>query len=179
MQLDGSHTPCKRGGAAVGYQGRKAAKTSNTLYLADNQGKILYCASPQEGQHNDLFQLQALFEEICQFLSTAGIDIKGLFLNADGGFDSKEFREVCEQKEIMANIPHNPRNEKERDEINYQYFDEELYKQRYVIERANAWQDQFKALIIRYETRIDTWVNWLILSFMVIFIRRMDKKNKS
>jgi len=31
-----------------------------------------------------------------------------------------------------------------------------------VIERANAWQDQCKALIIRYETRVDTWLNLLI-----------------
>jgi len=178
VQLDGSHTPCKRGGAAVGYQGRKSAMTTNTLYLADSHGQMLYCASPQEGQHNDLFQLQELFEEICQFLTAAGIDVKGLFLNADGGFDSKEFREICEQKEIIANIPHNPRNEKEVESTEYQYFDEELYKQRYVIERANAWQDQFKALIIRYETRIDTWVNLLILSFMVIFIRRITKKTK-
>jgi len=179
VQLDGSHTPCKRGGAAVGYQGRKATMTTNTLYLADNQGKILYYASPQEGQHNDLFQLQALFEEICQFLTAAGIDIKGLFLNADSGFDSKEFRKSCEQKEIIANIPHNHRNEKEIESTTYQYFDEELYKQRYVIERANAWQDKFKALISRYETRVDTWLNLLILSFMVIFIRRMNKKTKS
>ena len=44
------------------------------------------------------------------------------------------------------------------------------------IERANAWQDQFKALIIRYETRVDTWLNLLILSFTVIFIRRINKK---
>ena len=66
----------------------------------------MYCASPQEGQHNDLFELQTLFEEICTFLTkAAGIDVKGLFLNADAGFDSKEFRDICEQKEIMANIP--------------------------------------------------------------------------
>jgi len=179
VQLDGSHTPCKRGGAAVGYQGRKAAKTTNTIYLADNQGQMLCCASPQEGQHNDLFELQTLFEEICAFLRQAGIDVKGLFLNADAGFDSKEFRAICEQKEIIANIPPNPRNEKETESTSCQYFDEALYKRRYVIERANAWQDQFKALIIRYETRVDTWLNLLILSFTVIFIRRINKKNKS
>jgi len=99
-----------------------------------------------------------------------------LFLNADAGFDSKEFRAICEQKEIIANIPRNPRNEKETESTSCQYFDEALYKRRYVIERANAWQDQFKALIIRYETRVDTWLNLLILSFTVIFIRRINKK---
>lgn len=179
IQLDGSHTPCKRGGAAVGYQGRKATKTSNTLYLCDNQGQILCCATPQEGQHNDLFELQTLFEQMCQFLIAAGIDVKGLFLNADAGFDSQDFRNICEKKEIIANIPTNPRNKKEFHRVVYHSFDEELYKRRYVIERANAWQDQFKALVIRYETRVDTWLNLMILSFLVIFIRRLIKKNKS
>jgi hypothetical protein len=53
-------------------------------------------------------------------------------------------------------ISDNPRNGKQEATTDHQYFDEELYKQRYVIERANAWQDQFKALIIWYETRDDT-----------------------
>jgi hypothetical protein len=54
-------------------------------------------------------------------LSQAGIDVKGLFLNADAGFDSKEFRAICEQKEIIANIPRNPRNEKETESTSCQY----------------------------------------------------------
>jgi len=43
IQLDGSHTPAKRGGEAFGYQGRKASETTNTLFLADNSGQILAC----------------------------------------------------------------------------------------------------------------------------------------
>ncbi|MFT4565791.1 MAG: hypothetical protein ACI9FN_000744 [Saprospiraceae bacterium] len=38
VNLDGSHTPAKRRGEAVGYQGRKKAKTSNMLILTDKQG---------------------------------------------------------------------------------------------------------------------------------------------
>lgn len=49
VQLDGSHTPAKRGGEAVGYQGRKASETTNTLFLADNSGQMLACATLQEG----------------------------------------------------------------------------------------------------------------------------------
>ena len=179
IQLDGSHTPCKRGGESVGYQGRKKSKTTNSLYISDNQGQMLACATPQEGQHNDLFDIQALFEEMCEILTKAGINIKGLFLNADAGFDSKEFRELCVKKEIEANIPTNTRNAKEEPTLEYKYFDEELYENRFVIERANAWQDQFKALLVRYETKTDTWVNLIFLSFTVIFIRRLTKKKQS
>ncbi|WP_229238897.1 transposase family protein [Emticicia sp. C21] len=139
IQLDGSHTPAKRGGEAVSYQGRKSSETTNTLYLADNQGQMIACASPQAGGHHDLYKINELFGELCQMLKNAGINIKGLFLNTDSGFDSKEFRQICRHKGIEANIDTNSRNSKnELYDDSYQYFDEKLYKRRSVIEQANA-----------------------------------------
>lgn len=96
-------------------------------------GQMLACASPQEGQHHDLFNIQILFEELCEMLSKAGIEIKGLFLNADAGFDSQELRKLCKEKEIEANIATNPRNGAV-ETVYYQYFDEELYKYRTVVD---------------------------------------------
>ena len=65
-------------------------------------------------------------------LEEAAIEHKGLFLNADAGFDSKSLREFLESKEIIANIKPNPRNGEQPDV----YFDEELYKNRFKIEQA-------------------------------------------
>ncbi|TKT91404.1 IS5 family transposase [Dyadobacter frigoris] len=181
IQLDGSHTPSKRGGEAVGYQGRKSTKTTNMLYLADNQGQMLACASPQEGQHHDLFNVQELFEELCHMLTKANINIKGLFLNADSGFDSTELRQICKDKEIEANIDVNMRKSKthENQSTEYQYFDEELYKRRTVIEHANAWMDSFKALLIRFETKAANWVALILLAFSVRFLLKIQMKTKS
>jgi hypothetical protein len=88
-ELDGSHTPAKNGGVAVGYQGRKSCKTTNALFVSDSQGFILAMATSQEGQHHDLFEIQKLFDEICTILKSASINLDGLFLNADTG--SKAF----------------------------------------------------------------------------------------
>lgn len=68
-------------------------------------------STPQEGQHratnrHDLYEIQALFEEICSLL--------------------KE--------------------------------DEELYKDKSVIEHANAWIDGFKALLVRFEFTARNWM---------------------
>lgn len=176
-QLDGSHTPAKNGGQAVGYQNRKAARTSNSLFLADNQGVMLAVATPQEGQHHDLYQIQPLFEQLCTLLTEADIDLRGVFLNADPGFDDTTLREVCQQKQIQANIKSNPRNAKQ-DLQDYQYFDEALYRRRLVIERANAWLDSFKALLVRFETLVSTWVALHLLAFTVLFLRKINKKSK-
>ena len=122
---------------------RKACRTTNALFLCDSQGVILGMATPQEGQHYDLFEIQTLFDEICTILKKADINLDGLFLNADPGFDSKSFREACEKENIIPNIKPNPRNssetEPELSPIGTTIFDEELYKDRSVIEHANAW----------------------------------------
>jgi len=169
MQLDGSQTPCKKQGEHIGYQGRKACKTTNALFLADNSGQPLSVATPQAGNHNDLYEIQQLFEQMCALLQEAGIDLKGIFMNADAGFDAENFRDVCAEKEIEVNIAENKRNEKQPKEA-YVYFDEQLYKQRYVVERTHAWMDGFKALLVRYEGNINTWMAAHFMAFIVIFI---------
>lgn len=182
IELDGSHTPAKNGGEAVGYQKRKSAKTSNALFITDSQGIILAMASPQEGHHHDLFEIQGLFEQLCNLLKEAGICLKDLFLNADPGFDSQEFQAACQKEEIIANVKPNPRNKNYQKEEPYQrgthIFDEELYKDRVVIERANAWIDSFKALLIRFEVRTRNWCALHFMAFAIIFLRKIESKKK-
>ena len=182
VEFDGSHTPCKNGGDAVGYQGRKACKTTNSLFMSDNQGVMLAMSTPQEGQHHDVFEIQSLFNEICTMLKKAGISLDGLFLNADSGFDSDSFREACEKENIIANVKSNSRNsgnkEAELAPIGTAIFDELLYEDRTVIEHANAWIDGFKALLVRFEFSVRNWMSLHFMAFSVIFLRKINKKKK-
>jgi transposase len=89
--------------------------------------------------------------------------VEGLFLNADAGFDSKEFRMCCEKKEINANLCFNKRNG-DTDE----YFDQLLYNERYKIERTNARMDSFRSLLNRFDTTIDSWLGFNYLAFIII-----------
>lgn len=182
IEFDGSHTLAKNGGEAVGYQGRKASKTTNSLFISDSRGVMLAMSTPQEGQHHDLFQIQTLFEEICTLLKEAGIKLEGLFLNADTGFDSQDFCQACQKQEIIANVKSNPRNSSYATSEPYQsgthIFDDELYKDRSVIEHANAWLDGFKALLVRFEFTVRNWMSMHFLAFSVSFLRKIDKKLK-
>jgi transposase len=182
VEFDGSHTPAKNGGDAVGYQGRKACKTTNALFMSDNQGVMLAMSTPQEGQHHDLYHIQALFDEICDLLKEAGIDLKGLFLNADPGFDSAEFVAACEKEEIIPNVKENPRNSANSEPLLHEngshVFDEDLYADRSVIEHANAWLDGFKALLVRFEFSVKNWMSLHFIAFSVIFLRKISRKMK-
>lgn len=157
--LDGTHTPCKRGGEQVAYQGRKKCKTSNTLWLTDRKGHIVGFAPPCSGNHNDLFEIQDFFENLLEMTEQATIEVAGLFLNADAGFDSKNFRQLCKHHDIVLNAPINKRNRNNINELNY-YFDETMYENRYVVERTNAWLDANRSFIIRYDTTQTSWIAW-------------------
>ena len=130
---------------------------------------MIAMGSPKAGNHNDLYEIEEVLKEILAFLEEAGIEHKGLFLNADAGFDSKSLREFLESKEIIANIKPNPRNEKQPDI----YFDEELYKNRFKIEQANGWLDGYKGLIMRYEYLDVTWIGMLLLGFISKFLKKV------
>lgn len=174
VDLDGSHTPAIRGGEAVEYQGRKKCKTTNALYLTDRQGIPLAMSEPVAGNHNDLFEIEVQFEVVTATLEKADISTEGLFLNADAGFDSKDFRAACNAREINANICFNKRNgvTQERDE----YFDQELYGERYAVERTNAWMDSFRSLLNRFDTTVESWKGFNYLSFIVLLLRKIKPK---
>ena len=173
VDLDGSHTPAIRGGEQVEYQGRKKCKTTNSLYLSDRQGLPLAISEPLAGNHNDLHDIEVQFEVVTGTLEQANISVEGLFLNADAGFDSKDFRKSCNSKDINANICFNKRNgNKDRDE----YFDPERYKQRYAIERTNAWMDSFRSLLNRFDTTVASWIGFNYLSCIVISLKKFKNK---
>ncbi|HLW31558.1 MAG TPA: IS5 family transposase [Aequorivita sp.] len=173
VDWDGSHTPAIRGGEEVEYQGRKKRKTTNALYLSDRQGLPIAMSEPLAGNHNDLYNIEVQFEVVTATLEKANIKVEGLFLKADAGFDSKDFRNSCEKKEIHANVCFNKRN---GSADRHEYFDQELYKERYAIEPTNAWMDSYRSLLNRFDTTIASWLGFNYLSFMVIFLKKMKSK---
>lgn len=169
IQLDGTHTPAKRGGEAVGYQGRKKCKTSNMLILSDNQGIPLACSDAVSGNHNDAYELEQSVDKMLKDVRSCSIRTDGLFLNADAGFDTEDFRTFCFRNDIIDNIDQNKRNGSKMEHL----FDDMLYKCRFVVERTNAWMDAFKAVLVRFETNQIHWKALNLLAFCVILLRRL------
>lgn len=173
--VDGSHTPVYRGGEKVEYQGRKKRNTTNALFLSDRNGLPLAMSEPQSGNHADLFEIENRIEEIVQQLKDATISVRGLFCNLDAGFDGKHLRAAFNSHEIISNVCPNRRNGGEHTE---EYlFDDDMYKERWVIERTNAWMDGFKAVLARFDTTISSWKGWNYLAFIVIFLKKIHNSN--
>jgi len=159
----------------VAYQGRKSKKTTNSLYLTDRQGIVLAMSEPVAGNHNDLYEIENAMNTILQQVENAQIRVDGLFMNADGGFDSIKLKSICEAKEIHLNVAQNKRNAKlEKEHL----MDQELYKERYMIERTNAWLDSFRSILNRFDTTTTSWKGFNFLGFIVIGLKKILKIKK-
>ncbi|BDD08582.1 hypothetical protein FUAX_10140 [Fulvitalea axinellae] len=160
----------------VGYQGRKKAKTTNAIYLTDRQGIPLAMSRPEAGNHNDMYNIENSVETIVKTLNEAGISVDGLFLNADAGFDGERLRTVAFRYGINVNIPKNERN---KASDHFDILDDQLYQERYSIERTNAWMDSYRSLLNRFDTTVSSWEGLNYLSFIVIGLRKIMKRKKS
>lgn len=176
--FDGSQTPAKKGGEQVDYQKRKRAKTTNSLFLSDRQGLMLAMSNPVSGNHHDLFDIGFHFEEVTSILDEAKISTEGLFMNFDAGFDSEKFQKITVAKGIVANICPNKRNKKSDDKQEY-YFDDKLYKERYSIERSNAWMDGFRSVLNRFDTTVSSWLVFNYLAIIILGLRKFKQIKKS
>jgi transposase len=175
--IDSSHTTALRGGEEVTYQGRKKRKTTNSLCFTDNQGLPLAMSSPVAGNHHDLYQIKISLPEMFETLTKARIHLDGLFVNADSGFDCKEFREICLSEGIFPDVDFNCRNGDKNDE--YYILDELLYKERFTIERTNAWMNSNRSVLNRFDFTVSSWEVFNYIAFAVILLKKIKQNKKS
>ena len=176
IDLDGSHTTALHGGECQSYQGRKKRKTTNAIYVTDRQGIPLAMSTPVAGSHNDLYNISEVVKEVFSQLTKSDISTDGLFLNADAGFDAKEFRHMCRRMGVFANVAFNHRAGGGGE---CYLFDDILYKERYSIERTNAWLDSYRSLLNRFDVTLTSWQAWNYIAFIVILMKKVKKKQKS
>jgi hypothetical protein len=80
-----------------------------------------------------------------------GVDLRGAYLNLDGGFDSARNRKMIFNAGMMPNITENPRNRKTTKRGRKRLFNAAIHALRAQVERTFAWEDKFKRLLLRFE----------------------------
>ena len=80
-----------------------------------------------------------------------GLDLRGAYLNLDGGFDSAHNRKCIFNAGLIPNIPENPRNRKRPKRGRKRLFNAAIHALRMRVERTFAWEDKFKRLLLRFE----------------------------
>ena len=74
-----------------------------------------------------------------------GLDLRGAYLNLDGGFDSVRNRKMIFNAGLIPNIKENPRNRKATKRGRKRLFNAAIHTLRLRVERTFAWEDKFSA----------------------------------
>ncbi len=101
----------------------------------------------------------------------AGLEISGAVLNLDAGFDSKATRKRVFTAGLKPNIKENPRNRQTPKRGRKRFFDAALYTLRVIVERTFAWEDKFKRLLLRFETKQSHHLGFKLIAFTLINLR--------
>ncbi len=86
-----------------------------------------------------------------QVAKQVGLDLRGAYVNLDGGFDSIANRKCIFNAGLIPNIKEHPRNRKRPKRGRKRLFNEAIYALRVQVERTFAWEDKFTRLLLRFE----------------------------
>ena len=99
------------------------------------------------------------------------LDLRGAYLNLDGGFDSARNRKCIFNAGLLPNIKENPRNRKTTKRGRKRLFNAAIHALRLRVERTFAWEDKFKRLLLRFESIQQRHYGMKLLGYTMINLR--------
>jgi transposase len=141
------------------------------IALVDNHGYVLAPLTLAPVNEVDMGLLPEGLKDLQRVAREVGLDVSGAVRNLDAGFDSKATRQCVFNAGLKPNIKENPRNRQQPKRGRKRFFDERLYKRRFTVERTLAWEDKFKRLLLRFETKQIRPLGFKLLAFTLINLR--------
>jgi hypothetical protein len=93
-----------------------------------------------------------------QVAKEVGLDMRGAYLNLDGGFDSAHNRKCIFNAGLIPNRK--------------RFFNEAIHALRMRVERSLAWEDTFKRLLLRFERIQQRHYGMKLLAYTLINLRK-------
>ena len=141
------------------------------IALVENHGYVLSPLTMAPVNEVDMVLLPDGLKDLKRVTREAGLKVTGAVLNLDAGFDSKANRKSVFNAGLKPNIKENPRNRQTPKRGRKRFFNAALYKLRFIVERTFAWEDKFKRLLLRFETRQSHHLGFKLLAFTLINLR--------
>ncbi len=90
----------------------------------------------------------------------------------DTAFDSQELRRTVRRRGIKSSVPERKRRGKRRQKGPQP----KLYpvsQERSMVERVNAWHDNYRALVVRYDRKAAHYRAYVVLSAILLCLKRL------
>jgi Transposase DDE domain len=113
--------------------------------MTDNNGYVLAPLPVAPVNETDMVLLPKSLNALKQVAQEVGLDLRGAYVNLDGGFDSRANRKCIFNAGMIPNIKENPRNRKRPKRGRKRWFNAALHALRMRVERTFAWEDKCSA----------------------------------
>ena len=100
-----------------------------------------------------------------------GLDLRGAYLNLDGGFDSTYNRKCIFNAGMIPHIKEKPRHRKHTMRGRKHFFNAAIHALRARVERTFAWEGTFKRLLLHFERMQQRHHGMKVLAYTLINLR--------
>src|SRR3989442_12925016 len=146
------HRGQKRGDG-IGFSGYKHQKGEKVIAIIDNHGYVLAPVPVAPVNETDMVLLPESLQALKKVAQEVGLDLRGAYLNLDGGFDSIANRKCIFNAGLIPNIPENPPNRKHPNRGRKRLFNAAIHALRLRVERTFAWEDRSEERRVGKECR--------------------------
>jgi hypothetical protein len=101
-------TPWPKKGDGIGDSGYKHEQGEQVIAIIDNHGYVLAPIPVAPVNETDMMLLPQGLHALKQVAKQVGLDLKGAYLNLDGGFDSRANRKSIFNAGMIPNINEHP-----------------------------------------------------------------------
>lgn len=111
---DGTTTAAKKGGDNLGFSGHKHFKGDKVIPFCDRNCNVIapFIAAP--GNRNESPLLKEALPQVTRIAKQVGLDLNKTIVSLDGVYDSRSNRKAIFNRDMIPNIPENPRGRKTR-----------------------------------------------------------------
>jgi hypothetical protein len=141
------------------------------MAITDNNGYVLAPLPVAPVNQTDMVLFLEGLKALKQVAKKVGLNLKGAYVNLDGGFDSKHNRKLIFNAGMIPNIKENPRNRKTTKRGRKRLFNEAIHALRARVERTFAWEDKFKRLLLRFERIQQRHYGMKLMAYTLINLR--------
>ena len=119
----------------------------------ENHGFVIGPISVKPVNQQDTVILPETLTALVDFTQDIGINLRGSAFTLAAGFDSQDNKEIIKAHHMKPLIYPNRRNTKTPIVLArmFRWFDRELYRLRYKVERTCGWQDTYGKLAVSYD----------------------------
>jgi transposase len=135
----------------MGDSGYKHQQGEKVIAITDTQGDVLAPVPMAPVHETDMVRFPEGLNALKQVAKEGGLDLRGAYLNRDGGFDAAHHRQGMFNAGLIPHIPENPRHRKRAKRGRQHFFNEAIQALRVRVERTCAWEDTCKRLLRRFE----------------------------